>query len=580
MWTGSISHNDLTGLGAPKDFAPHQLGHELSAKFDCAHGASLSAMWGSWAAYCWKENPSRFCPAGREGVGAGAQRRQHPGPGPAGDHADGGLLPCAGYAHLPQRAGLPHQTGEGAPGGAPGGGPPPPPHPFLPGAGFGGWPCRLPRPPPQYPPPPSFLPRQTNANGARRAPICPPPPTRPQRRPLGPPSAPVSRTSWAWPSGSLPRSTPSPAGWSRTPWRSGPASLRCSPRCWPRPGLPPTEVAAIGITNQRETTIVWDKGHRPPIYNAIVWQCRRTASLCEELKAEGPMGLHPGAHRPAHRRLLLRHQAQVDSGPCGGARERARPGELLFGTVDTWLVWKLTGGKVHVTDYTNASRTMLFDIQKLCWDDICRPGHPHGHAAPGAGLQPGVRICQPAGGEGAHCRHRRGPAGRPLRPGLLPPQKPKTPTAPAAFLLMNTGDQLCRSQNGLLTTIAMGWNGKVQYALEGSVFVGGAVIQWVRDELRFISGARDAEYYASKVPDTGGRLSGARLHRLGCALLGHVRPGRIGGTDPGDQPGSHHPGGSGVHRLPELGPGGCHGEGHRDSLSALNADGGASRDKF
>ena len=272
-------------------------------------------------------------------------------------------------------------------------------------------------------------------------------------------------------------------------------------------GIAPTEVAAIGITNQRETTIVWDKATGRPIYNAIVWQCRRTASLCEELKADGAFssyikehtGLLIDAYFSATKlKWILDH--------VEGARERAKAGELLFGTVDSWLVWKLTGGKAHVTDYTNASRTLLFDIQNLCWDQkicrrldipmemlpkVCSSSQVYGYANL-QGLE--VPIAGIAGDQQAAL----------FGQGCFQPGEAKNTYGTGCFLLMNTGEQLCRSENGLLTTIAIGLGGKVQYALEGSVFVGGAVIQWVRDELRFISESRDAEYYASKVPDTGG----------------------------------------------------------------------------
>ena len=272
-------------------------------------------------------------------------------------------------------------------------------------------------------------------------------------------------------------------------------------------GVAPTEVAAIGITNQRETTIVWDRATGRPIYNAIVWQCRRTAPLCEQLKGDKALcgyikehtGLLIDAYFSATKLKWILDQVE-------GARERAGAGELLFGTVDSWLVWKLTGGKAHVTDYTNASRTMLFDIQNLCWDEeicrrldipaemlpqVCSSSQVYGYANLQGVEVPiaGIAGDQQAALFGQGCFH---------------PGEAKNTYGTGCFLLMNTGEQLCRSENGLLTTIAIGLNGRVQYALEGSVFVGGAVIQWVRDELRFISESRDAEYYASKVPDTGG----------------------------------------------------------------------------
>ena len=272
-------------------------------------------------------------------------------------------------------------------------------------------------------------------------------------------------------------------------------------------GVDPAQVAAIGITNQRETTIVWDRETGRPVYNAIVWQCRRTAALCEELKEDDELtsyirehtGLLPDAYFSATKlKWVLDH--------VEGARERARWGELLFGTVDSWLIWKLTGGRVHVTDYTNASRTMLFDIQRLCWDEhICRtldipmemlPQVRDSSAVYGTVNLQGVEV-PIAGIAGDQQAALFGQA-------CFSPGEAKNTYGTGCFLLMNTGRELCRSRNGLLTTIAVGLNGSVQYALEGSVFVGGAVIQWVRDELRFFSESRDAEYYAQKVPDTGG----------------------------------------------------------------------------
>ena len=348
-------------------------------------------------------------------------------------------------------------------------------------------------------------------------------------------------------------------------------------------GIAPTEVAAIGITNQRETTIVWDKATGRPIYNAIVWQCRRTASLCEELKAEGAFsdyikehtGLLIDAYFSATKlKWILDH--------VEGARERARAGELLFGTVDSWLVWKLTGGKAHVTDYTNASRTMLFDIQNLCWDEeicrrldipmemlpqVCSSSQVYGFANLQGVEVPiaGIAGDQQAALFGQGCFH---------------PGEAKNTYGTGCFLLMNTGEQLCRSENGLLTTIAIGLNGRVQYALEGSVFVGGAVIQWVRDELRFISESRDAEYYASKVPDTGGVYLVPAFTGLGSPYWDMYARGALVGLTRGTnrdhiiraaQESIAYQSWDLVNAM------------EKDTgipLSALNADGGASRDKF
>ena len=348
-------------------------------------------------------------------------------------------------------------------------------------------------------------------------------------------------------------------------------------------GIAPTEVAAIGITNQRETTIVWDKATGRPIYNAIVWQCRRTASLCEELKAEGAFsdyikehtGLLIDAYFSATKlKWILDH--------VEGARERARAGELLFGTVDSWLVWKLTGGKAHVTDYTNASRTMLFDIQNLCWDEeicrrldipmemlpqVCSSSQVYGFANLQGVKVPiaGIAGDQQAALFGQGCFH---------------PGEAKNTYGTGCFLLMNTGEQLCRSENGLLTTIAIGLNGRVQYALEGSVFVGGAVIQWVRDELRFISESRDAEYYASKVPDTGGVYLVPAFTGVGAPYWDMYARGALVGLTRGTnrdhiiraaQESIAYQSWDLVDAM------------EKDTgipLSALNADGGASRDKF
>ena len=348
-------------------------------------------------------------------------------------------------------------------------------------------------------------------------------------------------------------------------------------------GIAPTEVAAIGITNQRETTIVWDKATGRPIYNAIVWQCRRTASLCEELKADGAFssyikehtGLLIDAYFSATKlKWILDH--------VEGARERAKAGELLFGTVDSWLVWKLTGGKTHVTDYTNASRTMLFDIQNLCWDEeicrrldipmemlpkVCSSSQVYGYANL-QGLE--VPIAGIAGDQQAAL----------FGQGCFQPGEAKNTYGTGCFLLMNTGEQLCRSENGLLTTIAIGLGGKVQYALEGSVFVGGAVIQWVRDELRFISESRDAEYYASKVPDTGGVYLVPAFTGLGAPYWDMYARGALVGLTRGTnrdhiiraaQESIAYQSWDLVDAM------------EKDTgipLSVLNADGGASRDKF
>ena len=273
-----------------------------------------------------------------------------------------------------------------------------------------------------------------------------------------------------------------------------------------RSGADPAEIAAIGITNQRETTVLWEKDTGRPICNAIVWQCRRTAELVDRLRAEGleghiraVTGLIPDAYFSATKIKWMLDQVE-------GARERARRGEILFGTVDCWLLWKLTGGAVHATDVTNASRTMLFDIHALDWDDTLLQALDIPRA-----MLPQVRSSSEIYGytdiQGAKIPIA-GMAGDQqaalFGQGCFSPGDAKNTYGTGCFLLMNTGETPCESKNGLLTTIAVGLEGKVQYALEGSVFVGGAVIQWLRDELRFFPESRDAEYYAQKVPDNGG----------------------------------------------------------------------------
>ncbi|SFB28957.1 glycerol kinase GlpK [Clostridium frigidicarnis] len=274
--------------------------------------------------------------------------------------------------------------------------------------------------------------------------------------------------------------------------------------------ISPDEIAGIGITNQRETTMIWDKNTGKPIYNAIVWQCRRTAEICDKLREKEGMveyikhntGLVLDAYFSGTKIKWILDNVE-------GAREKAEKGELLFGTVDTWLVWKLTNGKVHVTDYTNASRTMIYNIRELKWDDkileelnipksmlpeVKNSSEIYGYA--NLGGKGGVRtpIAGIAGDQqaalfGQTC-FEKGDA--------------KNTYGTGCFLLMNTGDEIVESKNGLLTTIGIGIDNKVQYALEGSVFVGGAVIQWLRDELRMVDDSADTEYFASKVKDNGG----------------------------------------------------------------------------
>ncbi|MHB9295667.1 Glycerol kinase [Pillotina sp. SPG140] len=275
-----------------------------------------------------------------------------------------------------------------------------------------------------------------------------------------------------------------------------------------RAGISVREIAAIGISNQRETTVIWEKSTGRPIYNAIVWQCRRTAPYCETLKAQGfesrireKTGLMLDAYFSATKiRWILDH--------VSGAQAQAERGELLFGTVDTWLVWNLTKGAIHVTDYSNASRTMLYNIHTLEWDrELCsllniplcilpevKPSSYLYGTTVSDYLGAEIPIAGIAGDQQAalfgHCC---------FEPGMI-----KNTYGTGCFILMNTGTQAIESRHGLLTTLAWGINGTVQYALEGSVFIAGAAIQWLRDGLRMIDSAVFSEHYASKVSTTEG----------------------------------------------------------------------------
>lgn len=266
------------------------------------------------------------------------------------------------------------------------------------------------------------------------------------------------------------------------------------------------DIAAIGITNQRETSIVWDKNTGEPIYNAIVWQCRRTSAYCDSLKEKGltdkfreKTGLVIDAYFSGTKIKWILDNVE-------GARERAEKGELLFGTVDTWLIWKLTKGKVHVTDYSNASRTMLFNINTLEWDDeilaeLDIPRCMLPEVKPSSCIY-GTTDC--LGGEvkiaGAAGDQQAALFGQTC----FFPGEAKNTYGTGCFLLMNTGEKPVFSKNGLVTTIAWGVDGKVNYALEGSIFVAGAAIQWLRDEMHLIDSSIDSEYMASKVKDTNG----------------------------------------------------------------------------
>ncbi|WP_078381682.1 glycerol kinase GlpK [Sutcliffiella halmapala] len=279
--------------------------------------------------------------------------------------------------------------------------------------------------------------------------------------------------------------------------------------CLSESGIKPGQVVGIGITNQRETTVVWDKRTGQPIHNAIVWQSRQTATICEELKAQG----HEQLFRDKTGLLIdayfsgTKVKWLLDN--VAGAREKAEKGELLFGTIDTWLIWKLSGGKAHVTDYSNASRTLLYNIHELKWDEellsiLDVPSsmlpevksssevytktidyHFFGEEIPIAG----VAGDQQAALFGQAC----------FEEGMA-----KNTYGTGCFMLMNTGEKAIKSENGLLTTIAWGLDGKVTYALEGSIFVAGSAIQWLRDGLRMLKDAKDSEEYATRVESSEG----------------------------------------------------------------------------
>ena len=276
-----------------------------------------------------------------------------------------------------------------------------------------------------------------------------------------------------------------------------------------RKDIKPSQIAAIGITNQRETTVVWDAETGKPIHNAIVWQDRRTASICDDLKDQGleekiknKTGLVVDAYFSGTKIKWL-----LDN--VDGARERAEKGELRFGTIDSWLIWKLTGGETHVTDYTNASRTLIYNIFDLEWDqemldildipesmlpEVKQSSEVYGKTADYHFFGQNVPIAGIAGDQqaatfGQVC-YEKGTA--------------KNTYGTGCFMLMNTGEKAVKSENGLLTTIAYGVDGKVNYALEGSIFIAGAAIQWLRDEMKLIDSAPESEVHARKVEDTGG----------------------------------------------------------------------------
>ena len=302
-------------------------------------------------------------------------------------------------------------------------------------------------------------------------------------------------------------------------------------------GATAVDIAGIGITNQRETTIVWDKATGEPVCNAIVWQCRRTSKYCDQLKEEGltdffreKTGLVIDAYFSATKLRWILENVE-------GVRERAERGELLFGTVDTWLLWKLTKGRVHVTDYSNASRTMMFNITDLCWDPeiLAKLSIP-------ACMLPEVRPSSEVYGETDTTFF-----GGPIAvAGIAGDQQAalfgqtcfnegdaKNTYGTGCFLLMNTGNRPVFSKNGLVTTIAWGIDGKVKYALEGSIFIAGASVQWLRDEMRLIDSAEDSEYMAKKVPDTNGCYVVPAFTGLGAPYWNQYARGTIVGITRG-----------------------------------------------
>ena len=297
------------------------------------------------------------------------------------------------------------------------------------------------------------------------------------------------------------------------------------------------DIAAIGITNQRETTILWDKNTGEPVYNAIVWQCRRTSEYCDSLKEQGltekfrrKTGLVIDAYFSATKIKWI-----LDNVP--GARERAEKGELLFGTVETWLIWKLTKGKAHVTDYSNAARTMLFNINTLEWDDeilqildipkaILPEAMPsscvYGMADP-AFLGGEIPISGAAGDQQAAL----------FGQTCFEKGEAKNTYGTGGFMLVNTGDEPVDSRNGLITTIAWGVGNKVQYALEGSVFISGATIQWLRDELKILDNAAESEKHARMVEDTAGAYVVPAFTGLGAPYWDSYARGAIMGLTRG-----------------------------------------------
>ena len=302
-------------------------------------------------------------------------------------------------------------------------------------------------------------------------------------------------------------------------------------------GVEAADIAAIGITNQRETTVIWDKETGEPIANAIVWQCRRTSDIIDGLVKRGyadtirqKTGLEPDAYFSGSKIKWL-----LDNVP--GARNRANAGKLLFGTIDTWLIWKLTGGTVHVTDHTNASRTMLYNIRELCWDEellalLDVPACILPEVKPSSYVY-GITEFELYGGEipiaGAAGDQQCALFGQ----CCFEPGQMKNTYGTGCFLLMNTGREIVESKNGLVTTIGVGYEDHVEYALEGSIFVAGAAVQWLRDELGVVSNAAESQEYAEKVPDTAGGYVVPAFTGLGAPYWNQQARGAIVGITRG-----------------------------------------------
>ena len=339
----------------------------------------------------------------------------------------------------------------------------------------------------------------------------------------------------------LPQIFPAPGLVEHDPMEILDTQLRAMAEAFAKSKLKPADIAGVGVTNQRETTIIWERETGRPVHNAIVWQCRRTAEICDELKAAGhekmiheKTGLVVDAYFSGTKIKWL-----LDNIP--GLRSRAEAGELLFGTVDTWLIWNLTGGKSYVTDYSNASRTMLFDINRLEWDaELCAllgvpmkllPGlvesaGDFGRVAEGIhGIEAlaGIPICGIAGDQAAAL----------LGQGCIRPGMAKNTYGTGCFMLANTGERSVRSSAGLLTSVAWSIGGAPCYALEGSVFNAGSLIQWLRDELRLISTTGECDVLAETVPDNGGAYISPAFTGLGSPYWDSSARGAIFGLTRG-----------------------------------------------